>query len=169
MKKNKVIITTIAMLASTSIYAQEVAAIQNDADVAIKLEPIKVQAPKIDIEYAVTDATTATKTDTPLNEIPFSIQVVPKQVIQDQQAYRLEDVIKNVSGMQSQPVPYSFSYETLQSRGFKSEPFRDGTRVMFLTVPLANAERVEVLKGSAAIQYGRVEPGGMVNVVTKNH
>ena len=131
----------------------------------------EIAVPEIDITakpgYTVESATTATRTDTPIIDTPFSIQVVPEAVMQDQQAYRLEDVVKNVSNMLSLPSPYSAAYETLQSRGFASEPFRDGQRIMFLTVPLANAERVEVLKGSAAIQYGRVEPGGMVNVVTK--
>ncbi|NOT16271.1 MAG: TonB-dependent siderophore receptor [Methylotenera sp.] len=132
-----------------------------------ELTTLQIRAVKENVGYAVKQAATATKTDTPIIETPFSIQVIPEEVMQDQQAYRLEDVVKNVSGMMSLPSPYSAAYETLQSRGFASEPFRDGQRIMFLTVPLANAERVEVLKGSAAIQYGRVEPGGMVNVVTK--
>ncbi len=140
--------------------------IQSDAP-ATQMEPMQIRASKEDEGYVVPNANTATKTDTPILETPFSIQVVNEEVMQDQQAYRLEDVVKNVSGMLSLPSPYSAAYETLQSRGFASEPFRDGQRIMFLTVPLANAERVEVLKGSAAIQYGRVEPGGMVNVVTK--
>lgn len=148
-------------------YAEEPAVVNVEKEAVTELAPIEIKAGKEKTEYAVKNATTATKTDTPIIETPFSIQVVSEEVMQDQQAYRLEDVVKNVSGMLSLPSPYSAAYETLQSRGFASEPFRDGQRIMFLTVPLANAERVEVLKGSAAIQYGRVEPGGMVNVVTK--
>lgn len=117
--------------------------------------------------YSASDSSTATKTDTPIAEIPFSIQVVNEALMQEQQAYRLEDVVRNVSGIHSQTMAFSSAYETLQSRGFDTQPFRDGVRMMFITVPLANAERVEVLKGPAAIQYGRVEPGGMVNVVTR--
>lgn len=132
----------------------------------MQLSPIEVRG-TAEPGYTAKRAATATKTDTPIMETPFSIQVVTQELLQDQQAYRLEDAIKNVSGIQSLPVPWSAAYETLQARGFTTEPFRDGTRILFLTVPLANADQVEVLKGPAAIQYGRVEPGGMVNVVTK--
>lgn len=137
------------------------------AESATQLELMQIHASASEIGYAASYASTATKTDTPIIDTPFSIQVVSEEVMQVQQAYRLEDVVKNVSSMLSLTSPYSAAYETLQSRGFPSEPFRDGQRIMFLTVPLANAERVEVLKGSDAIQYGRVEPGGIVNVVTK--
>ncbi len=55
-------------------------------------------------------------------------------------------------------------------RGFSSEIFfRDGFRLQSggASREMANIESVEVMKGSAAILYGMVEPGGMVNVVTK--
>lgn len=128
--------------------------------------PEMVVAEQPEQAYAVKQATTATKTDTPILETPFSIQVVPQQILRDQQAYRIQDAIKNVSGVR-QISTFSPVYETLLARGFGAEPFRDGNRVYFLTIPLANAERVEVLKGAAAINYGRIEPGGMVNVITK--
>ncbi len=50
--------------------------------------------------YSVTNSTTATKTDTPIMDTPVSIQVVPKAVLRDQQAWRVEDAVKNVSGVQ---------------------------------------------------------------------
>lgn len=50
--------------------------------------------------------------------------------------------------------------------GFAS--FRDGFRFpLALRFSLANIERVEVLKGAASNLYGRIEPGGMVNLITK--
>ena len=166
MKNNKVFFSALAILASTSVLAEEVTSANSDAEITTQMEPIQILAKSVD-EYAVSNASTAMKTDTPIIDTPFSIQVVSEDVMQDQQAYRLEDVIKNVSNTQSLPSIYSSAYENIQSRGFKSEPFRDGKRIMWLTLPIANAERVEVLKGSAAIQYGRVEPGGMINVISK--
>lgn len=166
MKKNKVFFSALAILASTSVLAEEVTSANSDAEITTQMEPIQILAKSVD-EYAVSNASTAMKTDTPIIDTPFSIQVVSEDVMQDQQAYRLEDVIKNVSNTQSLPSIYSSAYENIQSRGFKSEPFRDGKRIMWLTLPIANAERVEALKGSAAIQYGRVEPGGMINVISK--
>ena len=47
----------------------------------------------------MTSATTATRTDTPLMETPFSVQVVPQQVLQDQLANTLERALQNVPGV----------------------------------------------------------------------
>ena len=136
---------------------------------ATELEPMRVSAPATvaDEGYNVTVSSTATKTDTPIMETPFSIQVVPQEVIQDQQAYTLDQALRNVSNLRVLESPYSGIYSNIQSRGFNAELFRDGVRIKFLTTPMANVERVEVLKGPAAIEFGRVEPGGMVNVITK--
>ncbi|MDO9105927.1 MAG: TonB-dependent receptor [Methylovulum sp.] len=118
--------------------------------------------------YAVTDSSTSTKTDTPLMETPASIQVIPKSVLHDQQAYRLEDVIKNVSGVQTQ---HSFGgdYETFVMRGFlqSTANYRNGIRIPATKFDLANVERVEVLKGTSAMLYGFGDPGGFISTTTK--
>lgn len=51
--------------------------------------------------YNTPNASTATKTDTPIMETPLAIKVVPQQVLKDQQVTRLEDVYRNVSGVQA--------------------------------------------------------------------
>ena len=139
------------------------------------LSPVNVNADKINESndpynknYAVTNSSTATKTDTPLMKTPASIQVIPKAVIQDQQAYRLEDVVKNVSGVQSQ---HSFGgdYETFVMRGFlqSTANYRNGIRLPATKLDMANVERVEVLKGTSAMLYGFGDPGGFISTVTK--
>lgn len=45
------------------------------------------------------NSSTATKTDTPVMETPFSVQVVPKQVLEDRQSVRLDKALENVSGV----------------------------------------------------------------------
>jgi iron complex outermembrane recepter protein len=68
------------------------------------LEEMTVTASPLDeTSYNVLNATTATKTDTPIFDTPLSIQVVPQQVLKDQQAVRLQDALKNVSGVQFTP------------------------------------------------------------------
>lgn len=119
-----------------------------------------------DTAYNVYTTSTATRTDTPILETPFSIQVVPQQVIQDTQTFRLDDILKNVSGVRGVNT-FNPAYQETISRGFAADLLRNGYRTYSLTVPVANAERVEVLKGPAAVQYGRIEPGGAVNVITK--
>ncbi|NOS75235.1 MAG: TonB-dependent receptor [Methyloglobulus sp.] len=120
--------------------------------------------------YSATDATTATKTDTPIMETPASIQVVPRAVANDQQAIRLQDITKNVSGVQ-QTSGFGDFYDQFLIRGFDSGTdiyrLRNGARVPNMTFETANLDRVEVLKGPASILYGRIEPGGLINAVTR--
>lgn len=135
----------------------------------VEVKPVYVVAPAE--SYHVTNAVTATKTDTPIMETPFSIQAVPKQVIRDQQAVRLDTALNNVSGVfQNQ----SFSLvESFNLRGFTTfDYYREGVRVQAALSQagrreMANLEQIEVLKGPASILYGRIEPGGMINLVVK--
>ena len=62
-------------------------------------EPIELVVTGEQDGYRVPNASTATRTDTPLRDIPASIQVVPRQVLQDQKAVRLQDALQNVSGV----------------------------------------------------------------------
>jgi len=119
-------------------------------------------------DYNRTMASTATKTDTPIMETPLSIQVVPKAVIDDQQAIRVGDALKNVSGYFDSRGE-EFVYDTAYLRGFDtdSRQYIDGLRDLPQSHSLAGIERVEVLKGPAGALYGRLEPGGLINYVTK--
>ncbi len=58
-------------------------------------EPIELVVTGEQDGYRVPNASTATRTDTPLRDIPASIQVVPRQVLQDQKAVRLQDALQN--------------------------------------------------------------------------
>ena len=118
--------------------------------------------------YNPSSASTATRTDTPLRDIPQSIQVVPQQVIEDQQAQNLTDVTRNVSGV-FQGNTFGSSLDRFIIRGFSQSVFlRDGFRDPTATIrETANLERVEVLKGPASVLFGTLEPGGIINVVSK--
>jgi iron complex outermembrane receptor protein len=120
--------------------------------------------------YVVTNATTATKTDVPIKETPVSIAVVPRQVITDQADTTLQQAVENVSGVHS--LSTDVSAYVFFIRGFQTtNRYRNA-----LLVPgdadagmsdTANIERIEVVKGPSSILYGRVEPGGLINMVTK--
>ncbi len=126
-------------------------------------------------DYALTNSTSGTKTDTPIMETPLNVQVISKQVLKDQQVINLGDALKNVSGVTvlGNAGDVAFDGGVAQSivlRGFESQFFfRNGFRLQQNSASrsMANVESIEVLKGPAAILYGMVEPGGMVNVVTK--
>ncbi len=120
--------------------------------------------------YVVRDAVTATKTDIPIRQTPASIQVVPKQVLTDQQVTNVKDALSNVSGVVSNNLDAVGAYFYL--RGFRANYlFRNGLAIPQDETPTlvdtANIERIEVLKGPASVLYGRSEPGGIVNIVTK--
>ncbi|MBW4549527.1 MAG: TonB-dependent siderophore receptor [Aphanocapsa sp. GSE-SYN-MK-11-07L] len=121
--------------------------------------------------YFVTDATTATKTDTPLRDIPASIQVIPRQLLEDRQVRRVDQAADNVPGVQVDVTQGGLPAAEFFIRGFNSflATYRDGFRsdanVGLFNV--ASIERIEFLKGPASVLYGQNEPGGIVNIVSK--
>lgn len=127
--------------------------------------------------YRVPNASVGTRTDTPLRDIPQSIQVIPQQVIEDQQALRLDEVLRNVAGVAQgadQPLNFSTSFFI---RGFAASTniLRNGLAdftLQNLGYDAANIERVEVLRGPTSVLYGQAGGpfggfGGSVNLVTK--
>ncbi|MEH2290620.1 TonB-dependent siderophore receptor [Nostoc sp.] len=134
-------------------------------------EPIELVVTGEQDGYNAPNASIGTKTDTPLRDIPQSIQVVPQQVIKDQQLYRLGDVLKNVPGVvQSGSSPRSV-FESFTIRGFDAggvlkDGLLDSTLGSGGYEPVT-VERIEVLKGPASVLFGPGALGGIVNIVTK--
>ena len=103
-------------------------------------------------------------------DLPQSITVIGQSVIRDQQSQRLSDVIKNVNGVYLSTIRAS-TQESFFARGYRMSSdniFKNGARVNAGAMPeMSSLESVEVLKGSAAILYGNVAPGGIINMITK--
>lgn len=123
--------------------------------------------------YRATRTVTGTRTDTALRDIPQSIQVVARDAITDRQTTSLTEALQNVSSVQQNGTSGNRA-ETFKVRGFSSPGYAiDGVMLnptgdrpeTFLD--LANVERVEVLKGPASALYGRGQPGGLINIVTR--
>ncbi|MEH2010277.1 TonB-dependent siderophore receptor [Nostoc sp.] len=129
-------------------------------------EPIELVVTGEQDGYTVPEASTATRTDTPLRDIPQSIQVVPQQVIKDQGITRINDAVRNVSGT-SFTTGYGNSFAGVKIRGFDANSLKDGFTTTSIFTNATNIEQVEVLKGPASVLYGQVEPGGVINYVTK--
>ncbi|MFN6562896.1 MAG: TonB-dependent receptor plug domain-containing protein [Nostoc sp. ChiSLP01] len=120
--------------------------------------------------YRVQDTTTATKTDTPLRDIPQSIQVIPRQVLEDRKPRTLTEAVETVSGVYSADTNFNAPAGSYVIRGFEQRGnFRNGYRDVnnFALTGIQTIERVEVLKGPASVLFGAVEPGGIINVITK--
>ena len=133
-------------------------------------EPIELVVTGEQDGYNSSDASTATKTHTPLRDIPQSIQVIPREVIQDQNAVRLTDIVRNVSGVALSQTAGDRG-ENYTIRGFDANVYKNGFLDSFEATrgfrDSANIERVEVLKGPASVLFGRLEPSGIINLVTK--
>ncbi|MEY2831537.1 MAG: hypothetical protein RLZZ574_795 [Cyanobacteriota bacterium] len=120
-------------------------------------------------DYFVPDANSATRSNAPLLDTPQSVQVVPQEVLQDQQITRLDEAVRNVSGVTFGGTDLGRNLQ-FNIRGFDEAPIlRNGFRQFGADVvtETANLERVEVLKGPASVLYGEIEPGGLINLVTK--
>jgi len=112
--------------------------------------------------------TTAAKIPAPLRDIPQSIVVVPSQVLLDQRALSLQDALKNVPGVSF--ASGDGQRDQVSIRGFTAiaDQFVNGFRDDALYFrDLSNTERVEVIKGPAAVLYGRGSSGGLINRVLK--
>ena len=121
------------------------------------------------------EATTATRTPTPIEEIPQSIQTLTRTLIEEQDLQTPADALVNVSGV----VPVSTAEIVLQSpivRGFEAQYFIDGLPAYGLPDSvvdpgtLINVERIDVAKGPTSTLYGGgtgAPIGGLINFVSR--
>ncbi|ULA62120.1 MAG: Ferrichrome-iron receptor [Nitrospira sp.] len=122
--------------------------------------------------YVAEEASTATRTETPLIQVPQSVGVVTRKVMDDQKAIRVDQALRNVSGIAFSDTGQSGNAgDILFCRGFPCDYFknymRNGSGQAQTFRDIANIQRIEVLKGPASVLYGRSEPGGIVNLTTK--
>ncbi|MEB3901674.1 TonB-dependent siderophore receptor [Pseudomonas putida] len=145
--------------------------------------PLELQAVNIDaasdleradgpvIGYRATRSASATRTDTALHETPQSVSVVPKDVLEDTAATRLQDGLDYAGGVGRANNFGGQGLTTFTVRGFTTgEFYRNGFPINrgYPNAPDANTvERLEVLRGPATSLYGRGDPGGTFNAVSK--
>lgn len=119
--------------------------------------------------YRATVATTANKTATPIKETPFSVQVVTRELIEDRGVTTFGEAVRTVPGLTPQVGLGGFN-DRFRLRGFQAPAnLKNGVRrSAYIPIDeLSNVEQIEVLKGPSSALYGRFEPGGVVNLVTK--
>ncbi len=132
------------------------------------LGEVTVQSSGADDGYSPAATSTATKGSSPLRDVPQAVNVVPAQLLRDQGARSMEDALRNVPGVAMSHG--DGQRDQVVIRGFTAiaDQFVDGVRDDALYFrDLADIERIEVLKGPAAVLYGRGSSGGLINRVTK--
>jgi len=140
------------------------------------LEEIVVTANKDQPSLYVAENFGGTRLDIPLREIPQSIRIVNKQLLQDVSAVRMQDAFDYVSGISYQNA-FGGLWENYAVRGFTGDSNNAGLAYLLngfasnrgFNSPrdTANVETIEFLKGPTAALYGSGDPGGTINVVTK--
>ncbi len=133
-------------------------------------EPIELVVTGEQDGYRVPNTSVGTRTDTPLRDIPQTIQVVPQEVLRDQNVTRLQDATRNVAGASQTGSSITDRDQNIRLRGFDVRVLRNGLRDEDrpdIGFDFANIERVEVLSGPASVLFGNGSPGGVVNIVTK--
>jgi iron complex outermembrane receptor protein len=106
-----------------------------------------------------------------LKETPLSATIVTRDLLTDQGARVLSDVVKNDASIGEDYAPVGY-YGDFEIRGFPID-LATGLQINGMTiageqdVPLENKERVEFLKGIAGVESGVASGGGLINYVTK--
>ena len=158
------------LLAPPSLPAQTVAPSSNPGKDApnesnvVTLSPFEVTSDN-DNGYQAANTLAATRTNTPIRDLPMHINVLNEQLMTDRAIFDLDqalDALPGTARVFDEYVPKA------NIRGFNSSAaMRNGVRS--LTTPdTSSIERVEVVKGPAALIYGQTQPGGVINYITKN-
>jgi catecholate siderophore receptor len=140
------------------------------AHIRLQLEPTSLaeQITVVGARPVPTRSSTATKTDTPLRDVPQSVTVISREAIRQQTMNGIADVVRYVPGVGIAQGEGNRDTPVLRGNSSTSDFFVDGIRddVQYFR-DLYNVERVEALKGPNAMIFGRGGVGGVLNRVTR--
>lgn len=129
-----------------------------------QLPPFEVSSKRSPGVYVQEDVTSVTKFAVPIIDVPQNIFVFNRQFLEDLNVGALRDALVYNASMQGGVYSVGGSY-----RGFSNQQkLKDGFIMSaFFDYDAVHFERIEMLKGPSAVMYGRTEPGGITNYVTK--
>lgn len=157
--------TACTVCVSPVMFAQTAPAATKDDVVTLATFQVTTTADK---GYRAGNSVSATRIDTAIKDLPFSISAFTEQFITDIGALELLDVVNFAPGVTSGAKEFTQGNNRFSIRGFDGDvtPQRNGF-VGNRYVDAANIQRVEVVKGPASLLYGQITPGGTVNYITK--
>ena len=132
------------------------------------LDPVVVSADRTRRSYGARRTTTATRTDTPLRDVPQAVSVINSDLIADQSMQNMADVVRYVPGITMGQGEGHRDAPTIRGNSSTADFFADGVRddAQYFR-DLYNVERIEALKGPNAMIFGRGGGGGVINRVMK--
>ncbi|HEY0946781.1 MAG TPA: TonB-dependent receptor plug domain-containing protein, partial [Opitutaceae bacterium] len=153
--------TSLAVLAGANLSAQS-SPEEGAADDVVTLQEFSVTTSATS-EYVAAESITGTRVATKLRDLPFTVNVVTSDFLDDFAAFEFREQLSYTSSV--------VGYETISTgymvRGVDANvQLRNGFRRIGL-IDKVSVERIEVIKGAAASIYGTVMPGGTVNIITK--
>lgn len=167
------IYTVLVKLPGLNAREKEVHLYRNINDLAFNFVESEQKLAEVAINYKKTNnirTIAAEKSGIKTFDLPQSISIIDHEIIAEQQANKLSEVIKIVNGVALGTTRGSTA-ETFFARGYSlgnNNILKNGSRISAATIPEASTlESVEVLKGSAALLYGNVSGGALINMVTK--
>lgn len=160
-----------AALSGVAFAAEPTADAPTSEDQEVVLKDVKVKANRDKTtRFKAETSTTGSKTEMALRDIPQSVSVVKKELIESQNAFNLRDALRNVSGLTIAAGEGGRTGDSITLRGFaaSSDQYLDGVKdngqynrdTFFI-------EKAEVLKGASSILFGRGATGGVINQVAK--
>lgn len=133
------------------------------------LVPVVVTAAARRSRYAPRRTLTATRTDIPLRDVPQAVTVLGRQLLADQSAQSMAEVVRYIPGITMGQGEGHRDAPTIRGNSTTADFFVDGVRddAQYLR-DIYNVEQVEALKGANAMVFGRGGGGGVINRVTRD-
>lgn len=137
-------------------------AAQEQEETIFELNPFEVVTAR-DVGYLATNAITGARVNTAIRDLPIQMTVLTRELLEDLNVTDIEGALDYTVGVEranefiGQFVIRGMAANGLLRNGQRATPFSD----------LSNVERVEILRGPNSVFYGRSDPGGTVNIITK--
>ena len=137
-----------------------------DEEEPLKLSPFEVSSAQ-DHGYRASNSVSATRMNVPLSDLPVTINAFTQEFIDDQKPRDLIDIVRFAPGVTNGNPEFVGGQALFTLRGFDSKANLRNGFVGPAVLDTVNVARVEVVKGPASLLYGNIEPGGVVNYITK--
>ncbi len=163
MKFNAISFALLMAVGSAGLHAQD----------AVNLAPVAVRgvapAGEGDRANGPKEKPSLGKTETALEDLPASVQVIPRALLSEQGATMLRDAVSNASGINAGGQDSKGYFDHFLIRGLNAQiysgGFSDGDQLSGLSHSLNGVERIEILEGPGSALFGSGPPGGTINIV----
>ncbi|SEM52977.1 iron complex outermembrane recepter protein [Luteibacter sp. UNCMF331Sha3.1] len=144
---------------------------QGGGDKAVQLAPVAVRGVSVDAGYTRSDASGATKTDTPIIETPQAISVISNAQMRDQGVLTVQDALRYSAGVRADAYGVDSRGDDAFVRGTSFTQYLDGLRQNFgyayaRTEPYF-LDRIEIVRGPSSVLYGQGTTGGLIALTSK--